>query len=339
MTRAPAPGTALPLALTMGDPAGIGAEIALAAWASGRVARPFFLIGDPDRLAPLADRARVPVAAITGPEAATAVFGRALPVLALTLPAPMVPGQPDPANAPAVVAAIERAVALVRGQAAAAVVTNPINKKALHDGAGFEFPGHTEFLAHLSGAAHPVMMLVSPALRVVPVTIHIALAEVPGALTAALIETTARITAQALIDDFGIARPRLAVAGLNPHAGEQGAMGREEIEIIAPALERLRGEGLEIAGPLPADTMFHAQARARYDVALTMYHDQGLIPLKALDFARGVNVTLGLPFVRTSPDHGTAYDIAGSGRADPGSLIEALNLAAELAGRRDGTVA
>ena len=339
MTRAPAPGTALPLALTMGDPAGIGAEIALAAWASGRVARPFFLIGDPDRLAPLADRARVPVAAITGPEAATAVFGRALPVLALTLPAPMVPGQPDPANAPAVVAAIERAVALVRGQAAAAVVTNPINKKALHDGAGFEFPGHTEFLAHLSGAAHPVMMLVSPALRVVPVTIHIALAEVPGALTAALIETTARITAQALIDDFGIARPRLAVAGLNPHAGEQGAMGREEIEVIAPALERLRGEGLEIAGPLPADTMFHAQARARYDVALTMYHDQGLIPLKALDFARGVNVTLGLPFVRTAPDHGTAYDIAGSGRADPGSLIEALNLAAELAGRRDGTVA
>ena len=339
MTRAPAPGTALPLALTMGDPAGIGAEIALAAWASGRVARPFFLIGDPDRLAPLADRARVPVAAITGPEAATAVFGRALPVLALTLPAPMVPGQPDPANAPAVVAAIERAVALVRGQAAAAVVTNPINKKALHDGAGFEFPGHTEFLAHLSGAAHPVMMLVSPALRVVPVTIHIALAEVPGALTAALIETTARITAQALIDDFGIARPRLAVAGLNPHAGEQGAMGREEIEVIAPALERLRGEGLEIAGPLPADTMFHAQARARYDVALTMYHDQGLIPLKALDFARGVNVTLGLSFVRTSPDHGTAYDIAGTGRADPGSLIEALNLAAELAGRRDGTVA
>ncbi|MCH8950943.1 MAG: 4-hydroxythreonine-4-phosphate dehydrogenase PdxA, partial [Proteobacteria bacterium] len=252
-------------------------------------------------------------------------------------------GQPDPANAPAVVAAIERAVALVQGQAAAAVVTNPINKKALQDGAGFEFPGHTEFLAHLSGAAHPVMMLVSPALRVVPVTIHIALAEVPGALTAALIEATARITAQALIDDFGIARPRLAVAGLNPHAGEQGAIGREEIEVIAPALERLRAGGreggLEIAGPLPADTMFHAEARARYDAALTMYHDQGLIALKALDFAGGVNVTLGLAFVRTSPDHGTAYDIAGTGRADPGSLIEALNLAAEMAGRRDGTVA
>jgi 4-hydroxythreonine-4-phosphate dehydrogenase len=173
-------------------------------------------------------------------------------------------------------------------------------------------------------------------LRVVPVTIHIALAEVPGALTAALIEETARIVAAALIRDFGVARPRLAVAGLNPHAGEQGAMGREEIEVIAPALERLRGEGLEIAGPLPADTMFHAQARTRYDVALTMYHDQGLIPLKALDFARGVNVTLGLAFIRTSPDHGTAYDIAGTGQADPSSLIEALNLAAAMAGRRVG---
>ncbi len=339
MTHTPAPAQPLPLALTMGDPAGIGAEIALAAWASGRVVRPFFLIGDPARLAPLADRVRVPVAGIAGPEGCAAVFARALPVLALALPAPAMPGRPDPANAPAVVAAIERAVALVQAGAAAAVVTNPINKKALHDGAGFAFPGHTEYLGHLGGAARPVMMLVSPGLRVVPVTTHIALAEVPGALTGRLIEETARITAEALIRDFGVPRPRLAVAGLNPHAGEQGAMGREEIEVIAPALERLRGEGLEIAGPLPADTMFHAQARARYDVALTMYHDQGLIPLKALDFARGVNVTLGLAFVRTSPDHGTAYDIAGAGRADPTSLIEALNLAAEMAGRRAGTVA
>ncbi|MFQ5566656.1 MAG: PdxA family protein, partial [Paracoccaceae bacterium] len=171
----------------------------------------------------------------------------------------------------------------------------------------------------------------------VPVTIHVALAEVPGALTAALIEETGRIAAKALTRDFGIAQPRLAVAGLNPHAGEQGEIGREEIEIIAPALERLRAEGLEIAGPLPADTMFHAEARARYDAALTMYHDQGLIPLKALDFARAVNVTLGLPFIRTSPDHGTAYDIAGTGQADPTSLIEALNLAAEMADRRAGT--
>ncbi len=342
MTHTPtaAPARALPLALTMGDPAGIGAEIALAAWASGRVVRPFFLIGDPARLAPMADRAGVPLAEIAGPEASAAVFARALPVLPLALPAPAVPGRPDPANAPAVVAAIERAVALVQGQAAAAVVTNPINKKALKDGAGFAFPGHTEYLGHLGGVTRPVMMLVSPGLRpglrVVPVTIHIALAEVPGALTGRLIEETARIVAQALIRDFGVTRPRLAVAGLNPHAGEQGAMGREEIEVIAPALERLRGEGLEIAGPLPADTMFHAQARARYDAALTMYHDQGLIPLKALDFARGVNVTLGLPFVRTSPDHGTAYDIAGTGRADPTSLIEALNLAAEMADRRVG---
>ena len=342
MTHTPALAQPLALALTMGDPAGIGAEIALGAWASGRVVRPFFLIGDPDRLAPLAVTAGVPLAAIAGPEAAPGAFADALPVLPLTLPAPAAPGRPDPANAPGVVAGIDRAVAVVQAGAAAAVVTNPINKKALKDGAGFAFPGHTEYLAHLGAhlgrAPRPVMMLVSPGLRpglrVVPVTIHIPLTEVPGALTAALIEETARIAAQALIRDFGVTRPRLAVAGLNPHAGEQGAMGSEEIEVIAPALERLRAEGLEIAGPLPADTMFHAQARARYDVALTMYHDQALIPLKALDFARGVNVTLGLPFVRTSPDHGTAYDIAGTGRADPASLIEALNLAAEMAARR-----
>jgi 4-hydroxythreonine-4-phosphate dehydrogenase len=320
----------------MGDPAGIGAEIALAAWASRQVAQPFFLIGDPAHLAPQAARAGVPLAEIAGPGACAAAFAGALPVLPLALPAPAVPGQPDPMNAAVVVAAIDRAVALVQAGAAAAVVTNPINKKALRDGAGFAFPGHTEYLAHLAGVTRPVMMLVSPDLRVVPVTTHIALAEVPGALTAALIEETARITATALTRDFGIVRPRLAVAGLNPHAGEQGAMGREEIEVISPALERLRAEGLEIAGPLPADTMFHAAARARYDVALTMYHDQGLIPLKALDFARGVNVTLGLPFIRTSPDHGTAYDIAGTGKADPTSLIEALNLAAVMASRRAG---
>jgi 4-hydroxythreonine-4-phosphate dehydrogenase len=325
---------AQPLALTMGDPAGIGAEITLAAWASGRVARPFFLIGDPAHLAPLAARAGVPLTEIADPDAAMSAFTTGLPVLPIALPFLAAPGRPDPANALAVVASIDRAVALVQAGAAAAVVTNPINKKALKDGAGFAFPGHTEYLAHLCGAGRPVMMLVSPELRVVPVTIHIALAEVPGALTAALIEETARVTASALVRDFGIARPRLAVAGLNPHAGEQGAMGREEIEIIAPAVERLREEGLEIAGPLPADTMFHAEARARYDVALTMYHDQGLIPLKALDFVRGVNVTLGLPIIRTSPDHGTAYDIAGTGKADPTSLIEALNLAALMAQRR-----
>ena len=327
---------ALPLALTMGDPAGVGAEITLAAWASGRVSQPFFLIGDPAHLAPFAARTKVPLAEIDNPQAAVAAYAQALPVLPLALPAAGAPGQPDPANAAAVVAAIDRAVALVQVGTASAVVTNPINKKALQDGAGFRFPGHTEYLAHLGGVARSVMMLVSPELRVVPVTTHIALAEVPGALTALLIEETARITGEALIRDFGIARPRIAVAGLNPHAGEHGAMGREEIEVITPALERLRREGLDISGPLSADTMFHAQARARYDVALTMYHDQGLIPLKALDFARGVNVTLGLPFIRTSPDHGTAYDIAGTGKADPTSLIEALNLAAEMARRKAG---
>jgi 4-hydroxythreonine-4-phosphate dehydrogenase len=332
--RAPSAPALPPLALTMGDPAGIGGEIAIAAWAGGRAPHPFFLIADPDWLAPLARGAGATLAEIAAPQEAARVFARALPVLPLRLATPAVAGRPDPANAPAIVAAIERAVALVGSGAASAVVTNPISKRVLRDGAGFAFPGHTEFLAHLAGAPRPVMMLASPLLRVVPVTIHIPLREVPAALTAPLIEETARITAAALSRDFGIARPRLAVAGLNPHAGEGGQIGREEIELIAPALDRLRAEGLEIAGPLPADTMFHAEARARYDAALTMYHDQGLIPLKALDFARGVNVTLGLPFVRTSPDHGTAFDIAGTGRADPTSLVESLNLAAAMATRR-----
>ncbi|HUF55264.1 MAG TPA: 4-hydroxythreonine-4-phosphate dehydrogenase PdxA [Thermohalobaculum sp.] len=320
-----------PLALTRGDPAGIGAEIALKAWSSGAVAHPYFLIDDPAWLARLN---AAPVEAIAGPEEAPAVWPRAVPVLPDPLPVPPVPGRPDPANAPATVAAIDRAVALTREGRAAGVVTNPINKKALYVGAGFAFPGHTEYLAHLAGAARPVMMLAGPSLRVVPVTIHIPLAQVPAALTVELIVETARTVDAALRRDFGLARPRLAAAGLNPHAGEGGTIGSEEVETIIPALERLRAEGIDIAGPLPADTMFHAPARARYDAALAMYHDQGLIPLKALDFERGVNVTLGLPFVRTSPDHGTAYDIAGRGLASPVSLIEALNLAAAMAARR-----
>ena len=320
-----------PLALTRGDPAGIGAEIALAAWASGAVAHPFFLIDDPAWLARVAS---TPVEPIAAPEEAPAVWPRAVPVLPEPLASPPVPGRPDPANAAATVAAIDRAVALTRAGRAAAVVTNPINKKALYDGAGFAFPGHTEYLAHLAGAARPVMMLAGPSLRVVPVTVHIPLAAVPAALTQELIVETARVVDAALRRDFGLARPRLAAAGLNPHAGEGGAIGREEVETIAPALARLSAEGIDIAGPLPADTMFHEPARARYDAALTMYHDQGLIPLKALDFERGVNATLGLPFVRTSPDHGTAYDIAGTGAADPASLVEALNLAADMAARR-----
>jgi 4-hydroxythreonine-4-phosphate dehydrogenase len=318
----------------MGDPAGIGAEIALGAWASGRVKHPFLFVGDPAALDAPARRAGVAVTEIGAPSEAAGAFGAGLPVLPLALPVAPVPGRPDPANATTVVEAIARAVAMAQSREVAAVVTSPINKKALQDGAGFAFPGHTEYLAHLAGVGRVVMMLASPMLRVVPVTIHIALAEVPRILTGNLIEETARITAAGLSRDFGLAKPRLAAAGLNPHAGEQGAMGREEIEIIAPALERLRAEGLDIAGPLPADTMFHEAARARYDAALTMYHDQGLIPIKALDFERGVNVTLGLPFIRTSPDHGTAYDIAGTGRANPASLIEALNLAAGMAARR-----
>ncbi len=240
---------------------------------------------------------------------------------------------PDPANAPAILESIERAVAYVRAGAASAVVTNPIAKKTLYD-AGFAHPGHTEYLGELSRAwgkpATPVMLIWSPLLAVVPVTIHIPLAAVPAALTRAAIETTARIVERDLRARFRIARPRIAVAGLNPHAGEGGSIGREEIDIIAPAIEALRGEGLDIFGPLPADTMFHASARKTYDVALTMYHDQGLIPAKTLAFDEGVNVTLGLPFVRTSPDHGTAFDIAGRGIADATSLTAALKLAARL---------
>jgi 4-hydroxythreonine-4-phosphate dehydrogenase len=230
-----------------------------------------------------------------------------------------------------VVAVIARAVGLVQSGAASAVCTAPVHKKALMDGAGFAFPGHTEFLAHLAGVGQVVMMLVCPGLRVVPVTIHIPLADVARSLTARLLEDTIRLTHAGLIRDFGISAPRLAVAGLNPHAGEGGAMGHEEIDLIIPVLDRLRAGGFLLDGPKPADTMFHAAARARYDAAIAMYHDQALIPVKTIDFARGVNVTLGLPFIRTSPDHGTALDIAGQGRADASSLGAALQLAADMA--------
>ncbi len=244
------------------------------------------------------------------------------------------PGRPDPAHAQAVIRVIARAVELVNSGACSAVVTGPINKKALKDGAGFSHPGHTEYLAALAGVPRVVMMLASEMLRVVPATIHIPLADVPRMLDRRLLVETIRITADALTHDFGIDVPRIAVAGLNPHAGEGGMMGREEIETILPAIEALRDEGLAIAGPMSADTMFHAAARAGYDVAVAMYHDQALIPIKTLDFAGGVNVTLGLPFVRTSPDHGTAFDIAGRGIADPSSLIAALVLAGGMARNR-----
>ena len=316
-----------PVALTLGDPSGVGGEIALGAWAALRAGQPFFLIGDLGHVTELGDAAGVPVRGIDAPEEAAAAMPDALPVLHHALARPAPPGRPDPANAEATIAIIRRGVELVRAGAALALCTNPINKKALKDGAGFAFPGHTEFLAHLSGTPLPVMMLAAPTLRVVPVTIHIPLAEVPAALTAELLEETLRVTRAALISDFGISDPRIAVAGLNPHAGEGGAMGREDITVIAPVLDRLRAEGMDVTGPRSADTMFHAAARADYDVAVCMYHDQALIPIKTVDFDGGVNVTLGLDFVRTSPDHGTAYDIAGTGRANPSSLIAALGLA------------
>ena len=327
---------ARPLALTMGDPAGVSGELTLAAWRALQ-ARPgvaFFTIDDPARLEALG----APVVRLETPEQAAAAFADALPVLPEPLPGPPpVPGVPNPAHAAATIRSIERAVALAQAGAARALVTNPINKKALYDGAGFSHPGHTEFLAALGGVPQTVMMLAGPELRVTPVTIHIALADVPDALTPELLESTIRITHRALITDFGLPAPRLAVAGLNPHAGEGGAMGKEEITVIIPVLERLRAEGFSLSGPRSADTMFHARARRSYDAALCMYHDQALIPLKTLDFDRGVNVTLGLPFIRTSPDHGSAYDIAGQGRADPTSLIEAILLAAKLADQRAAT--
>lgn len=325
-------GGAHPLALTMGDPAGIGGEIAIGAWRARAGLAPFFLIDDPDRIRGLAKD--TPVVEIQTPAQAMDVFPDALPVLGHEVPVATVPGVPEPANAGSTIGSIDRAVAMAMAGEVAGIVTNPINKSVLYDGAAFAYPGHTEYLAHLGGVERTVMMLAAPGLRVVPVTIHIPLADVPAALTADALHETAVITAKALKSDFGIETPRLAVAGLNPHAGEGGAMGREELEIIGPTLDRLRASGMSVTGPLPADTMFHPAARARYDVALTMYHDQGLIPIKTLDFARGVNVTLGLPFVRTSPDHGTAYDIAGTATADPRSLIEAIRMAGNMAKAR-----
>ncbi len=314
--------------MTCGEPAGIGPELAAKAWAAVGGTHPFAWIGDPRHLPP--GTAWTEIAA-----PAEAAGAGALPVLLHWFPAQATPGQPDRANATGVIDVIARAVDLAQTGAAQAICTAPIHKEALKVGAGFAFPGHTEYLAHLAGVDQVVMMLACPELRVVPVTIHMAVADVPKALTPELLRGTIAITAAALRRDFGVAQPRLAVAGLNPHAGEGGVMGREEIDVIAPVLEGLRRAGHDIAGPLSADTMFHPAARARYDAAIAMYHDQALIPIKTVDFTGGVNVTLGLPFVRTSPDHGTAFDIAGQGRADPTSLIAALRLAGEMAARRD----
>jgi 4-hydroxythreonine-4-phosphate dehydrogenase len=345
--RLPEAGSNRPLlALTLGDPAGIGPELTLAAWLQRkeRDLPPFACLGDSALLRALSERLNlaVPVRDVAWEQAA-GCFETALPVVGLRHPVAAEPGRPDPDNAAAVIESIERGVDAVACGMAAALVTNPIAKSVLY-AAGFSHPGHTEFLAALAGRdgaapPRPVMMIWSQDLAVVPVTIHVPLSAVPGLLTAELIVETGCIVAADLARRFGIARPRLALSGLNPHAGEGGALGREDEAVVAPAVERLRALGIEASGPYPADTMFHARARAGYDVALAMYHDQALIPIKTIAFDDGVNVTLGLPFIRTSPDHGTAFDIAGRGVARPDSLCAALKLAehmaaTEAAGRR-----
>ncbi len=332
----------MPLTLTMGDPAGIGPDITLMAWAAcqSRSLPPFAVLADPNLLAARAAALGIdaPLHLTDSPRDGALKFKDQLPVVPVALRARCLPGKPDPANAAAVLSSIERAVKFVRERKAAAIVTNPIAKSILYQ-ADFKYPGHTEYLASLvklyqPEAPHiPVMMLASPQLRVIPVTIHIPLAEVPKTLTEALIYQTVRITAAALQRSYGIDEPCIAVTGLNPHAGESGELGREEIEIIIPALHKLRDDGYNVTGPHPADTIFHDRARQGYDAAIAMYHDQALIPVKAIAFDTAVNVTLGLPFVRTSPDHGTAFDIAAKGNASPESLIQSLKLAAQMAAR------
>src|ERR1700730_3278200 len=329
-----------PLALTSGEPAGIGPDITIKAWLRRVELRlpPFYLLGDCDLLR---DRAKALGLDITladiSPEDEPATFANPLPVVATGSVATARPGQPDDTSADAAISSIRQAVGDVVAGRAGAVVTNPIAKSVLYR-AGFRHPGHTEFLAKLAATEghtpQPVMMLWSPALVVVPVTIHLSLREAIAQLSSDLIVTTARIVVAALKARFGLANPRLAVSGLNPHAGEDGSLGTEDRTIVAPAIEILRGDGIEIRGPLPADTMFHDAARKTYDCAICMYHDQALIPVKTLAFEDAVNVTLGLPFIRTSPDHGTAFDIAGTGKANPSSLIAALRLAARMAAAR-----
>ncbi|KRE16644.1 4-hydroxythreonine-4-phosphate dehydrogenase [Bosea sp. Root381] len=326
-----------PLALTQGDPAGVGPELSLLAWARRNALGlpPFACIADIDHLARLSRRLGldVPLVACDWDEAGRH-FATALPVIPLAEATAAEPGRPAPATAQGTIASISRAVAAVRQGQAAAVVTNPIAKSVLY-AAGFAHPGHTEYLAHLAGDGGtppmPVMMLWCDELAVVPVTIHVPLRAVPDLLTTELIVETGRIVAEGLKRSFGIANPRLALSGLNPHAGESGALGGEDAAVVAPAVTALRALGIDARGPYPADTMFHARARAGYDAALAMYHDQALIPIKTIAFDEGVNVTLGLPFIRTSPDHGTAFDIAGKGIARPDSLIAALKLAARMA--------
>ncbi len=325
------------LALTMGEPAGIGGELTLKAWMARhtRPIPPFLVIDDPERLRALASRLgyELAVMAISTAAEASLCFDRALPVLPLSLPVKVEPGQPDARNSPTVLASIDRAVAMTLAGATAAVVTNPVNKSVLYQ-AGFHHPGHTEYIGALLGVGAPVMMLEGGGLRVVPVTCHLSVRQAIASLTIQAIIQKGQITAAALAEDFGIARPRLAVAGLNPHAGEDGAMGEEEKTLIGPAIAALQALGLTVTGPHSADTLFYQQARSRYDAALCMLHDQALIPLKTLAFDSGVNITLGLPIIRTSPDHGTAFELAGTGSANPDSLIAAMISASRFAANR-----
>ncbi len=324
----------LPLAVSLGDPAGIGPEIVAKAW-DARAARglpPFFAVGDARSVARVWQG---PIAEIDTPADAATVFGDALPVLTVHDAGEIEPGTPDVEGARCALQSLELALGLTRSGAAGALVTGPVSKAQLYD-IGFTYPGQTEFVAERCGVAreNAVMLLAGPGLRVVPMTTHVPLADVPGLLTVELIVTKARATVRGLQRNFGIERPRLAIAGLNPHAGESGAIGREEIDVMMPAIAQLRAEGFDVAGPLASDTMFHPRARARYDVALCGYHDQALVPIKTLYFDDGVNMTLGLPIVRTSPDHGTAFGLAGRDAAEPGAMIAAIAMAGEAADRR-----
>jgi 4-hydroxythreonine-4-phosphate dehydrogenase len=332
--------TGAPLAVTLGDPAGVGPEIVVKAWQALRTSGPaFVVVGDAQALSSSPGAKDLPIVRVVSPAEATSHFGQAVPIIDLPLKAPVLAGHPSSSAAGAIVQWIETAVGLALSGAVSGVVTAPIAKAPLYE-AGFKFPGHTEFLGELTakapfeGVRGPVMMLAAGDLRCALVTVHEPIAAVPCKITTARIVETAQVTAQSLARDFRVAQPRLAIAGLNPHAGEAGGIGREEVEIVEPAVKALNELGIDAKGPYPADTLFPAEMRSRYDAAVCLYHDQALIPVKMLDFWGGVNLTLGLPIVRTSPDHGTAFDIAGRGLARADSLIAAIRLAAEIAGRR-----
>lgn len=330
-------GVSGPLVVSMGDPAGIGPEIVAKAWEAraGHGLPPFVAIGDPRAIARVWNG---PVRPVTGLGEVAAAFDRALPIIGVHAVGEIVPGKPDADGARCALYSLELAVGLVREGAAHALVTAPVSKAQLY-AVGFDYPGQTEFVAERCGiaGANAVMMLAGPSLKVVPITTHVPLADVPALLTVDLLLAKGRATARGLARNFGVATPRLAFAGLNPHAGEGGSIGREEIDVMEPAIAQLRTEGINASGPFAADTLFHARARARYDAVLCPYHDQALIPLKTLHFDEGVNITLGLPIVRTSPDHGTAFDLAGRNEANPGAMIAAIAMAGEAADRRAAT--